>query len=161
MTFNATPSDPLANSYCDVAFADEYWGQRLYGTTWLAADVPTKQQALIQATMALDNYDYVGVKGVQGQALRWPRYGGKDQDGYPLPLDVVPNRMKQATAELAGSLLSEDRTSDNGMTNLKELKVGPIQITFDENQRLNNLTPFVRQMINPFLKTVYAKVVRS
>lgn len=160
MVFDATTSGANATSLCDVAFADDYWSTRLNGSFWTALGTPQKQQALTQATSFLDNLDFIGVKGNSSQALSWPRFGARTRDGYPIVADAVPTRMKQAVCQLAGELISEDRTGDNGMTNLKELKVGPVNIVFDEQRRTTAISPMVQSLIQSFLRTNFSRVVR-
>lgn len=158
--FNATVGDANANSFCTEAFANDYWASRLYGAKWLAASQTEREQALQQATSVLDPLDWRGTRASAAQALRWPRLGACDQDGYLLTAIDVPRQIKQATAQLAGELLTEDRTADAGMVNLNQLKVGPIQMTFDDKSRLNGLSPIVKSLITPLLRTNQSRVVR-
>ena len=71
MTIDATPMSPTANSYATVAEGDVYFANRMNFATW--DDSLEQEQALIQATLLLDTYDYLGDAVTTTQALKWPR----------------------------------------------------------------------------------------
>lgn len=107
MAFDATVGGPAATSYCTVAEADTYLGDRLFSTAWTGASTPTKQQALTSATAALDVLPWIGVKATYTQRLAWPRY---DVPGDTLlgieDWTTIPRAVKEAAMELALGLLS-------------------------------------------------------
>ena len=78
MALVATPGASNANSYLTVAEADAILDNRLNTTAW--DDSLQQEEALIQATYRLDQYDYVGITADEyletdepTQALKWPR----------------------------------------------------------------------------------------
>jgi hypothetical protein len=88
-----------AETYISVADATAYFSN-LKVTTWTGADA-TKEAALRKATRFIDDrYRFLGMKGSQPQALQWPRFNAY-QDGYLVPSNIVPDRVKWATAEAA------------------------------------------------------------
>lgn len=93
-----------ANSYCSEAAATAY--HETYGNPdqWIAATPFDHQDALRQATRALDiRYGswWSGVRAGSTQALDWPRAYVYDAAGYPVPTSTIPTRLQQATAILA------------------------------------------------------------
>lgn len=162
MAFDATPGSATATSYCDVAFADAYWAGRLNGASWAAiTDAAKKQAALQQATLALDSKQWTGRPASATQALAWPRTGARTRDNILIPYTDIPTKLKQATAELAGQLVTEDRSVDGGMTNLKKLKIGPLDLEFNTENPLNELTPLVETLIQPLLGSGFSPTVRT
>lgn len=78
MTLVATPRSASANSYLSVAEADAILDNRLNTSAW--DDSLQQEEALIQASYRLDQYDYVGITADEfletdepTQALKWPR----------------------------------------------------------------------------------------
>ena len=93
-----------ANSYCSEATATAY--HETYGNPdpWLAATPFDHQDALRQATRALDfrygSY-WSGIRVGSTQALDWPRAYAYDAAGNPIAATTIPARLQQATAILA------------------------------------------------------------
>lgn len=89
------------NSYVDVAYADNYFSERLYITEWdaltTANDTTTKEKALIQATRWLDTQKLRGTPTVNTQSLHFPIDGAID----------VPTAIKNAVCEKALLLLKQ------------------------------------------------------
>lgn len=123
-----------AEAYISVADADAY--HVAYGTTagsW--ADLTpdsVKEIALRTAARYLDMmYRWAGVKSDVTNALDWPRFDVEDESGYYLDSTVIPEKLKQANAELAvraaaGELFTDTEEGANVQASL--LKVGPITI---------------------------------
>lgn len=93
-----------ANSYSSVAAATTY--HEAYGNpqAWTAAGLYAQQDALRQATRALDvRYGswWSGVRVGSTQALDWPRAYVYDAAGNAVPTTTIPTRLQQATAILA------------------------------------------------------------
>lgn len=153
MAFDSTAASPTANSYCSVAFADEYWQNRVGVQLWNDASTTNamKEAALRQATSFLDSELWKGKKATAEQSLYWPRLYVVDRDGYLLDSSTIPDKIKMACSELAGELLVEDRTMDSGSTNIDELKIGPISFKFDNQSRHNPFSPLVKNLIEPYL----------
>jgi len=93
-----------ANSYCTVEYATTY--HETYGnpSNWTAATQADHEDALRQATMALDfRYGgrWSGYRYSSAQGLDWPRTYAVDSAGNTIDSDEVPVRLQQATAMLA------------------------------------------------------------
>lgn len=128
-----------ANSYVDVAFADDYFVTRM-NATWLAiVDPLAKEAALVQATDYIENIygrKFIGEMVNISQSLSWPR---KDTDVYSelaYREDEIPLRLMKATCEYAvrasAAPLSPDPVIDaTGLTVVTTRKaVGPIEKEF-------------------------------
>lgn len=144
MSLDATVKGVSANSYLTATEATTILTDgRLFSSVWSAASTPDKERALIWATSLIDSsFSFEGQKTTQAQALRWPRIGLVDVDDWYIDQDTLPKDLKFATAELAMSLLSGDRTlmPDLLGQGFSKAKVGPIEVTVDRNQ-VNALFP--------------------
>jgi len=137
LTLVATPGAANANSYCDEAFATAYHEAHPYGATWTDGDAETKKACLITATRLLDEqFDWFGRVVNDTQRLLWPRDGVYDLNGYEIDDEVIPEKLQQATAELARLLLASDRTADNDAEaqGIKRVKAGSVEVEFDNPQ---------------------------
>ena len=122
-----------ANSYLSVADADSYHADHSASSTWAAADQAAKEKALRLATQYLDarcNGRWRGLQKTQGQALAWPRYSAVDDEGFAYDCDTLPQRLKDATAELAlrvvgGDTLLADQSKAARLAS-SSVSVGPI-----------------------------------
>jgi hypothetical protein len=133
-----------ANSYSSQADATDYLTtERLYTAAWVAASTADKDAALIWATRTLDSlFDWLGDKVVDTQALRHPRYGLLDPDGYSILDTVLAPNLVRATQSLAANLLEQDRLSDPELTGLglSRLKIDTIEMTID-GKNLQEIVP--------------------
>lgn len=149
-TLIATPGADDANSYATVAEANTYHEAHLYMTAWENADDDNKVIALIWATRLLDEQnDWIGEKASAAQALRWPRSYAEDADGYPIDAATIPQKLKEATAELARHLLVKDRLQvmDDNVAGLESVKAGSVEVSFSSMDRIDLLPPSVDQML--------------
>lgn len=130
MAFTLETGDGVAsaNAYVDVAFVDEYHGDR-GRTAWSGGD-SVKQAAIIRASEYVDKRfggRFRGYRQDSGQALEWPRLDAEDDDGYLL--QGVPFQLKKAVAEYAlRALLSGELAPD-------PLRVAPDQTLADGETR--------------------------
>lgn len=125
-----------ANSYLSVAEANTYHTTFTQSANWTAASLATKQAALIAATQYLDTEyggRWRGVKGTSTQALAWPRANVVDEDGYTADWNKVPQRLKDACAELALRVVLGDdllgTVTDPGEVVSESKALGPISKT--------------------------------
>lgn len=93
-----------ANSYLSVDGADTYHTSFTMSAEWSGAALAAKQNALIVAAQYLDaEYGgrWRGYRAHDTQALAWPRSCVEDDDGYAVDGESVPQKLKDACAELA------------------------------------------------------------
>lgn len=102
----ATPGASDANSYLTLAEANTYASGDIDAADWEAATDDQRTRALITATRNLDLVGYVGTRTTTTQALAWPR---KDYTTTERTYedDEIPLEIKQATWELANSLIRD------------------------------------------------------
>ena len=98
-----------SNSYVTLEEANTYLTEyRLHAAEWSAApggDLD-REAALRWATVLIDSYfNFDGTINDQEQALRWPRYGAFDSDNRLIKQTLIPQDIKNATAELAYELI--------------------------------------------------------
>jgi hypothetical protein len=156
-----------ANSYLSVADADTYHSIHSASTAWNGAENAAKEAALRLATQYLDvKYDtrYRGIKTNVQQALCWPRliggyltniYYGRD-DYYYAP-NVIPQRLKDACAELAlkviqGDMLFVDLVNPGDIKS-ETKKIGPLEksVTYIGGKGLVKKYPLVEGLLKPLL----------
>lgn len=129
-TLVATPKGETSNSYVTRAAAQTYFDGRFDVTAWENASDANKDRSLIMATARLEQEEYVGFRTLQEQALKWPRIGTYDDDGYHYDDDVVPEPIQQATFELALALLDGSVTlAPTGLEGFKHVQVDVLQVT--------------------------------
>lgn len=146
LVLDATAGGSAANSYCTLVEARAFYSANRYATAAGLSDDTILTQLLVEATTLLDeHFEWVGYVVTQTQNLLWPRVGGLNDialgnfgggvvglNGYLLATDVVPQKVKDATAEFARHLLIRDLTADNPLTtqDIKEIRVASIQVKF-------------------------------
>ncbi len=160
-----------ANAYIDTAFVDSYFvGERL--TAWQELDVSIREAAVINATRYIDTaFAWKGRRKTLEQGLNWPRTG-VTLDGFPI--EGVPARVKQATAEAVGlSMSGEEYYSTESDIGIASEQVDVIKVSYREPsaKELNKPTKF--EVLNALLRGLYketgstgsgvtsAKVVRA
>jgi hypothetical protein len=170
VVLNATPGASNANSYLTLNEAQAYFDTRLFSDAWDNSDDQTK--ALIMATRTIDMlfqpYTYLittkdgtqllrtrpswtGAASTTTQALSWPRTGMFDRNGNPIPVDVIPQQLKDAVAELAGQLSKGDRTldSDVAVQGITSIKAGSVALTFKDSVEAQVIPDAVYNMLVP------------
>lgn len=120
-----------SNSYLSLTEAQAYWESRLFTDSWDDSD--GQEAALMWATRLMDAaFIWTGVAASSSQALGWPRVGMLTRNGFAIAETEIPTDLKNATAELAGSLSAEDITESNEILRLglTGVKVGPVDLKF-------------------------------
>jgi hypothetical protein len=124
------------------AEANTYFLDRLDASSWNAATDPAKDQALITATLLLDNQHYTGYMVVNTQALAFPRVGEyfdpRVGSVVIFESDVVPARILTANFELALHLLNNSGLLDD-IGKVKNIRVGKVAL---DNVRDPNKIPY-------------------
>jgi hypothetical protein len=131
MAIIATIGSADANSYVTLAEATAYFLNRLHSDDWVdwedSADDPGT--ALVTASSMLDWYmKWKGTKTTSTQSMQWPRTGAERPDGTEIDSNIIPSELKVAVFELALISLEEDRTLDNPLAGLNQIKAGSLMI---------------------------------
>lgn len=91
-----------AESYNAVSDADAYWAKRTSAAIWAAGSLAQKEGALREATQYLDySYNWLGGRSHFAQPLYWPRFVWAGKDNQTLPINTIPQVIKDAQCELA------------------------------------------------------------
>lgn len=115
MDLNAAVSDPEANSYLELAEADEMMSAFLHADEWDALEEERQQRLLMRGTTLIDSYTNWGLRQVEDQALAFPRED--DAEG------VLPREVKLALCEYL------DYMADGSMEPLKKLQAEGVTST--------------------------------
>lgn len=150
ITLVTTAGATNANAYCTTDEYDSYFESKTnVASSVINVSYENKKAGIVWATRLLDErVDWIGVKTSETQALRWPRIGAVDRDGYTISQSTIPVFLKNATAELAGYLIRSDRTDDPDSAGIRRLRADVIEIEFDKNDRVNDIPASVWAMIN-------------
>lgn len=168
----AVPNDPTANSFITLAEYAYYWERRspLDPPVTLTGDVASRN--VIMATRVLsmmvvarktirwdqagNPYYYTsrawtGTVSTSTQALPWGREGMYDRLGRLIANNIIPQELKDATAELAGQLEANDRTLDNDIIvqGITSVKAGSVALTFKNNIESQVLPDAVVNLLVP------------
>lgn len=180
VTIVATPGAANANSYLTVEEANAYFKSRVpLSTPW--ENVDDKSAALVMATrvinavavakrMLSDGYyftsrGWTGSPATAVQSLAWPRVGMYDMNGNVIPSDVIPQALKDATAELAGQLIISDTTLDNAASvqGVSSIRAGSVSIDF-KDMISKHILPDAVWMLMPitwFTDEIYEPALRA
>lgn len=143
VTIDATVGGASANSFCTLAEAVTYLeGKMPSPATWDAAAPDTQHRALVSATRWLTAKDWQGLQASGDQALAWPRQyvvDPRDPDGIEFDTDVIPQLVKDATAELAALMVAAGST---------DLALGDPNV----NVRRNKVDVLEKEYFEPYLR---------
>ncbi len=164
-TVVATVGSASANSFVTVAETDTYCDARMNATAWADAEDDDKARAVIDATRELSAKAWVGTRASSTQKLSWPRSFAINPDvswaswAY-YDSTTIPDRVKDATCELAFLLLNGDASDINTPDSTLNVKVKTVDVLtteyFDPQQRAKGLSrlPSVTRFIRPLLEGV-------
>lgn len=133
MALNAILGDSGQNSYVTVEEANAYFADRAYSSTW--GSFVDKEPLLILCSRMLDWYiNWKGLKKSDSQPMQWPRTKVILRSGNEFADDELPTEVKIATFELVLVSLEEDRTDDDPLLGLEQLKVATLSLTAKPDQ---------------------------
>ena len=134
---NATAGAATQNAYVTEADADTYHDDRpAVGTSWADASSDDKTRAILFATKMLDALvNWTGYATTEAQGLLWPRSSMDYRNDFPVPSDIIPDELAEATAEYARQLLVGDITGNSAIETqgITKLKAGPVELVFSED----------------------------
>lgn len=143
------------NSYATLEEAEAYFQDRLDTAAWSNAPTTQREQALVTATMLLDNLVYLGVAVSESQLLAHPRYGEyfDPRQGRSVSFNgEVPRRVIVALFELAYHLLNNDGLLDS-TGSVESLELGAIKL--DKISGAKQIPPIVYKQIRPMLSNAH------
>lgn len=140
-----------ATVWLSVVDANGYHDSHLFANSWHQADTATKEKSLIWATRLMTEYFiFEGVKENKDNALEWPRIGATDRAGWSIDSDVIPQELKNATAELARHLIDEDRTllAEDATSGFKFMQAGSLKLAIDHGDRKPVIPAYISRMMS-------------
>jgi len=142
-----------ADSYLSLAAADTYHSSHGSPTAWASATDPAKEAALRYATQWVDGkFQFLGSVADSDQVLDWPRQNVWDDEGRSVAADIVPQRVKDATAEMAlahiGAALNASLARGGAV---RREQVGPVAVEYMESANPETDFPYVRRLLAPLL----------
>lgn len=150
VTVIATVGGANSNSYQTVAEIDDYFTKRVpssIGEQWNDLEDDEKSAAAIMATTWMDALiHWTHFPTTVTQALLWPQYGQWMRNGWTMvPLDIIPQELKNCHAEIALYLSQEDRLADFDPIKLgmQRIKVGSIDLQFREKIPVESQPPVI------------------
>lgn len=167
LTLDATVGGANANAFLTTDRATSILEGRYHSGTWFSLTEDSKDALVVQATSILNREHWAGQKATSAQRLNWPRAYVPDPD---MPADAssiylddstIPLFLEEATAELAFSLIPQDRLLETDTAGIKRIDVGSIGLEFDRMDRPGLLTAYIRRLIRPYLMLSGNRLLRA
>jgi len=168
---NATSGDPAANSYLTVLEFQAYLetafdpnevadalddGPTLVMATRMMEALYSPSRHLIRPATGSPYYimrpTWTGAVATATQRLLWPRIGMFTRTGVAIGATIIPQELKEATAELARQLKKGDRTLDNDVAvqGITAVRAGSVSVNFkNEIDVMKAIPDIVFQMLVP------------
>jgi len=122
------------NSYVLIADADTYFETRIDSANWVDAEDEIKEQALVTATLLIDDNSWIGSAVSSSQALAWPRKNAiYNDDRLGLQVTIadseIPSRVKTAVYEQALHLVNNEDVLMGQTQTFESISVGSISLS--------------------------------
>ena len=122
------------NSYVEIADADDYLETRIDSANWFNADDEIKEQALVTASLIVDDNSWIGSAVSSSQALAWPRKNAIYNDArlgatITIANTEIPSRVKVAVYEQALHLIDNEDLLQGTTQTFERISVGSISIS--------------------------------
>ena len=162
VVIDATVGGATANSYALLSDAMTYMAGRLNSSAWDSATTDSQNRALVSASTELTALAWEGRRATTVQALAWPRWMAPNPDspvGFLYDSGIVPDRVKNATCELAFQFLVAGTTDIAALDpNLAvtEKTVDVLTTRYQPYQKPTGLArfPSVMRFIRPLLASM-------
>jgi hypothetical protein len=150
-----------ADSYLSLADANTYHSSHGSPTAWASATNEAKEAALRYATMWIDGkFTWQGSITSESQVLDFPRSNVWDEQGRALGTNTIPQRLKDATAEMAlahvGAALNASLARGG---QVRREQVGPIAIEYLEGANPETDYPYVKRLLSGYTSSQGARSV--
>lgn len=151
-----------ANAYATLAEYDAFLDDHPSGSDASGTSDDAKTRALLQATARIDEEDFQGspVNPLTGtgtgttQALKFPRYGVENEEGWTYLGTVIPEPVKEATMELALEIQAgRFAVKDTGLEGIEEVELGPLTVRPRHAQKGGELPEEVQRKLRHLLMT--------
>lgn len=140
---------PTANAFATVAEADDILSVNPH-STWVVVDPTVKANLIIWATrLLIERTKWKGCKRYENSGTPFPRTHLRDRDCVPITDSDVPQQVKVATALLADYLSATDPTTVNSASNLTDLQVDVVKLSFDARLKPDRWPTAVKAALIP------------
>lgn len=168
MAIDTTVGGVNSNSFITLVEADDYHADRHHNATgWDDLSDAVKSSLIVWSTRILNRLQWDGSRYTYQQALAFPRYGLYEDDRL-IDVDEIPDRVKEATAELAYQLGLNERMAQGTDARLSSVTLGDLSIDYvaEAEGRDKTIPRSVAAMISCWAQIadsdmVTAKVVRT
>ena len=133
----------MSESYCTIEYADEYFKNRLHAESWGQADDETKENALRQATRAIDRQLLRGRKTNPEQELAFPRH----------PDTEIPAAVKEACCEEALAILERGNSQRRRLQQegVQSFSLGNMSETYAAGAGRGLISKEAKELLRPWL----------
>lgn len=139
--FDSSVGGLLSTSYASIIEATEALSLLVSPTVlgeWSELEESSKENLLMRATKSIDgSFSWEGFRSTANQRLCFPRVRVY-VDGQYLPSDSIPPSIIDATALFAVYLHEGFNFSNSTQTPAKKVKVGPIEVMFDDSKNVSS-----------------------
>lgn len=155
MALNATVGSDTANSYVTLVEANLYFEDRIHSELW--SEFTKKEALLITSSRLLDWYvKWKGYRSSSTQSMQWPRTGVLRRDGSSVDTNIIPDEVKIAVYELSLSSITIDRTSDNPLAGIEEVRVSSLMIKADNGDSDSTAADVIPEKVWKIISDLYS-----
>ena len=133
----------MSGSYCTIEEANAYFSGRLHAESWFEADDETKENAILQATKAIDRQLLRGRKTNPEQELAFPRH----------PDTEIPAAVKEACCEEALAILEKGNSQRRRLQQegVQSFSLGNMSETYVVGAGKGLLSQEAKELLRPWL----------
>ena len=133
----------MSESYCTIEEANAYFSGRLHAESWFEADDETKENAILQATKAIDRQLLRGRKTNPEQELAFPRH----------PDTEIPAAVKEACCEEALAILEKGNSQRRRLQQegVQSFSLGNMSETYVVGAGKGLLSQEAKELLRPWL----------
>ena len=133
----------MPESYCTIEEANAYFSGRLHAESWFEADDETKENAILQATKAIDRQLLRGRKTNPEQELAFPRH----------PDTEIPAAVKEACCEEALAILEKGNSQRRRLQQegVQSFSLGNMSETYVVGAGKGLLSQEAKELLRPWL----------
>jgi len=147
------------NSYVSIADANEYFDTRIDSANWFSAITDVKEQALVTATLMVDENAWLGSAVSSSQALAWPRknviyYSNKMGQQMTIADTVVPEQVKIAVYEQALHLINNEDVLLGQTQTYESISIGSISLS-DSNGDVQRIPKKPAEAMRPIRELIH------
>ena len=133
----------MSGSYCTIEEANAYFSGRLHAESWFEADDETKENAILQATKAIDRQLLRGRKTNPEQELAFPRH----------PDTEIPAAVKEACCEEALAILERGNSQRRRLQQegVQSFTLGNMSESYAAGAGKGLLSQEAKELLRPWL----------